>query len=275
MSAKAGIESAGKCLPEAQQDLDVALPDKKSVSTLTFDKIALELPSHGTDIKLLAVRREHILDDPKMIDTTSGVRLWEGGVDLAQYLAKLSKVADEVEKPRLLELGAGHGIPAILAAKLHGFSVTFHDRSVKVLREVAAVNWVANEMPVQPVPDFLGGDWAQLLATLTGAGLKYDVVLAAEAIYKIDAYQDIISLLRSTMAPKGFALIAGKRFYFGCGGGTASFAAALKEEGFHVEVAKVIEDGKSNIREILCVKHMETTGSGLTSDTATKRRKVE
>jgi len=36
MSAKAGIESAGKCLPEAQQDLDVALPDKKSVSTLTM-----------------------------------------------------------------------------------------------------------------------------------------------------------------------------------------------------------------------------------------------
>ncbi|CAE8633244.1 unnamed protein product, partial [Polarella glacialis] len=98
-------------------------------------------------------------------------------------------------------------------------------------------------------PRFLAGDWQELLSTLQE---KYDIVLAAEAIYKADAYEDLAALLGKCLAaPGGIALFAGKRFYFGCGGGTASFSEFLRQRNFEVEVAHVIEDGRSNTREIL------------------------
>ena len=52
---------------------------------------------------------------------------------------------------------------------------------------------------------------------------------------------------------QGTSFFAGKRFYFGCGGGTASFGERARQEGYDVEVAEVLEDGKSDIREILCI----------------------
>ena len=36
----------------------------------------------------LVVERNDILDDPLAIDAASGVRIWEGGLDLARHLAK-------------------------------------------------------------------------------------------------------------------------------------------------------------------------------------------
>ncbi|CAE7359258.1 unnamed protein product, partial [Symbiodinium necroappetens] len=99
------------------------------------------------------------------------------------------------------------------------------------------------------------------------AELLYDVILASEAVYKVDFYSDLLALLEH-LAADGRALFAGKRFYFGCGGGTASFATTAKGAGFHVAVAKVIEDGRSNIREILLISKPPRNAS-------CKRQKVD
>jgi len=63
-------------------------------------------------------------------------------------------------------------------------------------------------------------------------------VLAAEAIYRAEMYRDIAALLDQCLAEDGIAWFAGKRFYFGCGGGTASFAVFLREHGFDAEVGR-------------------------------------
>lgn len=50
----------------------------------------------------------------------------------------------------------------------------------------------------------------------------------------------------------GKAWIAAKSYYFGVGGGTASFRRLLATDGtFHTELAAVHNDGASNKREIL------------------------
>ncbi len=50
----------------------------------------------------------------------------------------------------------------------------------------------------------------------------------------------------------GKAWIAAKSYYFGVGGGTASFTRLVKQDGtFEVKVVDVIDDGASNKREIL------------------------
>jgi hypothetical protein len=52
--------------------------------------------------------------------------------------------------------------------------------------------------------------------------------------------------------PHGVALIAAKSHYFGVGGGTAGFAAAVAADGtLEVERVWVAQDGASNKREIL------------------------
>lgn len=52
--------------------------------------------------------------------------------------------------------------------------------------------------------------------------------------------------------PHGVALVAAKSHYFGVGGGTAGFAAAVKADGtLEAQQVWVCEDGASNKREIL------------------------
>lgn len=52
--------------------------------------------------------------------------------------------------------------------------------------------------------------------------------------------------------PHGVALVAAKSHYFGVGGGTAGFAAAVKADGtLEAQQVWVCEDGTSNKREIL------------------------
>lgn len=55
------------------------------------------------------------------------------------------------------------------------------------------------------------------------------------------------------LRPKvGQAWIAAKSYYFGVGGGTASFIQLVDRDGtFEVKAVDVIDDGASNKREIL------------------------
>ena len=50
-----------------------------------------------------------------------------------------------------------------------------------------------------------------------------------EQLLQVDFYPDLLALLEH-LAADGRALFAGKRFYFGCGGGTAS---QLQSDGHH------------------------------------------
>ena len=104
--------------------------------------------------------------------------------------------------------------------------------------------------------------------------LLYDLILTAETCYTESACRDVAALLGRLLKPKtGIALVATKRFYFGTGGGAACFKQAcaaqrpLQVPGdpllasgslLAVRVAQVVDDGKSNIREVLEVTRLRS-----------------
>ena len=163
----------------------------------------------------------------------------------------------------VLELGCGHGLPGIAAAFLGAGSVIFADYNPEVLQTLTAPNVLAN------VPDedaeregprhasrfrYLGGDWGDLHDFIEPESV--DLVLAAETIYSPAQYPRHVAVLKHCMKPpNGEALIAAKSYYFGVGGGTSLFTAAVEKDGtFEVDTVASFSDGASNVREILRVR---------------------
>lgn len=92
---------------------------------------------------------------------------------------------------------------------------------------------------------------------------QFDLILTAETCYTEVSCQQVarhlLDLLRADVNTS-IGLVASKRFYFGTGGSAAYFRQCcdeLKSDGRYtllVEVVEVIDDGKSNIREIMSVR---------------------
>lgn len=69
----------------------------------------------------------------------------------------------------------------------------------------------------------------------------------------------LLQLIFKHLKHEGTAFIASKRFYFGLGGGSSELIRLLCESpysgAFQGEVVWSVDDGKSNIREIVEVRH--------------------
>jgi len=117
------------------------------------------------------------------------------------------------------------------------------------------------------------------------AGL-FDLILTAETCYTPQCCLEVARLLGDLLHPdSGVALVASKRFYFGTGGSAATFReacerlnaeqrelgrTAVSEEvtgssvdtgpwELQVVVGEVIDDGRSNIREVMEVRRVTKT----------------
>lgn len=73
----------------------------------------------------------------------------------------------------------------------------------------------------------------------------------------LNIISQILYFLWHHLAQDGLAILATKRFYFGVGGGTYEFESLLDNlpgKPLKVEIVNSIDDGVSNIRDILIVK---------------------
>ncbi|KAK9918392.1 hypothetical protein WJX75_003758 [Coccomyxa subellipsoidea] len=144
-----------------------------------------------------------------------------------------------------------------------GAEVHFQDYNQEVLRALTAPNVAANtaasgqhaEGCTLRRPRYFAGDWTGLPCLLEKEGLlaTYDVILSAETVYNLDSQRHLLKCIKQGLRPKvGQAWIAAKSYYFGVGGGTASFIQLVDRDGtFEVKAVDVIDDGASNKREIL------------------------
>ncbi|KAK9843492.1 hypothetical protein WJX81_005820 [Elliptochloris bilobata] len=203
-----------------------------------------------------------------------GFKLWEGGLDLARFLAErwpLSGRAPPGTAP------APHALPGLLALWA-GAEVHFQDFNRAVLGAVTARNVAANTDVLAPPaapchtleglepnpalarPDprrarYFAGGWAELPALLEGLGLRggYDVVLSSETLYCPGSHAALYQCILQSLKPRtGVAYIAAKTYYFGVGGGTAAFRRLVEADGvLTVRSAAVLDDGASVKREIL------------------------
>jgi hypothetical protein len=199
--------------------------------------------------------------DSQKIDEISGMKVWESSEDLVSYLG--TKFVEEQKKKnrdwsetRILEIGCGHGLPGMWGLK-QGCKVDFQDYSADTLKHVTKVNVPINCSQEQcQRARFFSAEWSELIRWNLEQEdpLRYDVIVAAECCYDEKSFETIIDMLDQLLDVNGVAFISGKRFYFGCGGGTAAFADAVdKFVDLKQKEVWVCENGMSNVREIIQV----------------------
>ena len=173
-----------------------------------------------------------------------GRELWECAIDLVEWLAAHRRPSGTV-----LELGCGRGLPGLWCLKRGAQQVVFSDYDADVLERYTRVD--AARVGGRGV--FYAGDWRGLPAALSGFG-TFDLILSAETAYREDTTRSLVECIARTLSATGEAVVATKRYYFGCGGGVAALENEIgRVDRLCCEVVWSAEDGRSNVRDILRV----------------------
>jgi predicted nicotinamide N-methyase len=125
-----------------------------------------------------------------------GVVLWPAAVALAHEIAAR---ADELPGRRVLELGAGTGLPGIVAASLGARVVQTdrHDGALGVCRRNGARNGLADAITYRVA------DW-----TAWHDEQRYDWILGADVLYGEAAHPHLRAIFAANLAPGGRVLLA-------------------------------------------------------------------
>lgn len=180
-----------------------------------------------------------------------GRKVWEGSVDLVEDLRQRFPRAEGVT---VLELGCGHGFPGLYMLQAGADRVYFSDYNADVLRSITAPTVAANAEAAFGKAVFLSGDWDSASAGPL-KGLEVDVILAAETLYTNATVAKVVRMLKAHLKRDGVAVLSNKRYYFGTGGGSLAFVEAAEAAGLSVERAGEVQDGNSNIRDVLLARH--------------------
>ena len=190
-----------------------------------------------------------------------GYKVWECSLDIAKIIMGDSDTFDSIvgHKPqKLLELGCGTAIPAIVAMMTHESitEVVLTDFNEEVLETVSWPHAILN-LPSEKLAYIrcIAGDWIAASMTVDLLqGQTFDLILSAETLYNSDCCQKLYHMIEHHLDPvRGVALIASKRYYFGVGGGTLLLENLLRSPNSTLTYEKIlcIEDCQSNIREVL------------------------
>ena len=201
-----------------------------------------------------------------------GVKVWECSVDLCEHLVEaygLKPARDgacdgaclkgRLEGSRVLELGCGQGLPGVLCLLGGAEQVVFQDFNGEVLRYVTQPCVQRNLGGRDPDGTtgsvrYISGDWDGCGDLLERE--SFDLILTAETIYEPKSVPSLLDLLAWCLKPgTGVALVAAKVYYFGVGGGVAPFEEEVRRQGlFHIEHVRSVDDGASNMREVLLLR---------------------
>lgn len=145
----------------------------------------------------------------------TGAVVWDGSVVLAAALPHLATTlnlctgeAGGFNGVNVLEVGAGSsGLPGLVAAAL-GASVTLTDGAsvlLPSLRAAVEANCSDAERARVNVAELRWGDLSAATASAadTVRPRSYDLVLAAECIYDVDAVSPLLALLTTALSPGG------------------------------------------------------------------------
>jgi predicted nicotinamide N-methyase len=177
--------------------------DKTMLRTSTGDFPLNEycLRTNGREWKILHVSNvlSHQEESKFLLELSDllpyGVTLWTAAIALAHDVASRR---DDFRGTRVLELGAGTGMPGIVAAT-HGARVVQTDRNelaMSVCRRNIALNGV--ETIEQRIVDWT--DW-------NDAG-KYDWILGSDILYGKDMHPHLRRIFESNLAPGGRVLLS-------------------------------------------------------------------
>jgi predicted nicotinamide N-methyase len=124
-----------------------------------------------------------------------GFLLWESAVGLASLLAEQPQL---VSGKRVLELGAGMGLPGLVACSV-GATVWQTDHEARALA-LAQTNAAQNG--VTGLQHFVA-DWRTWMHNT-----QYDVILGADILYERAMHPHLVPIFRQNLAPGGCLLLA-------------------------------------------------------------------
>ncbi|HEX6041553.1 class I SAM-dependent methyltransferase [Longimicrobium sp.] len=142
--------------------------------------------SSGQEQEFLRERRERL---------PYGVVLWPAAIALAHEVAAR---AEALRGARVLELGAGTGLPGIVAASL-GARVVQTDRQ-ELAMSVCRRNGERNGAP--PI-EYRLVDW-----TAWDDGVRYDVIMGSDILYGEGMHGDLRRIFEGNLAPGGRILLS-------------------------------------------------------------------
>ncbi|TYI61176.1 hypothetical protein E1A91_D10G154300v1 [Gossypium mustelinum] len=267
------LESSEPQLPPPPPSVEVLSSEVSSSVKYTVEPVNLD----GLTLLKGRVSTKEVLGLPNS-DLVPGIyegglKLWEGSLDLVKALrSEIQNGCLSFEGKRVLELGCGHGLPGIFACLESAAEVHFQDFNAEVLRCLTIPNVNANlleKAKPETVSEvrFFAGDWGEIHQLLPhareseinltsssehGQASAYDVILMAETIYSISVQRNLYGLIKKCMnQPNGVVYLAGKKHYFGVGGGTRQFLSMLEKEGvMAATLVTEVADGSSNVREV-------------------------
>lgn len=120
---------------------------------------------------------------------------WTGAVLLCALLARYP---ERFEGKKVLEIGAGTGLPSLLCGKMKAERVYLSDRAdepdiLKLLQENMVLNEVQETCQVLPL------NWSEPKETLDSLP-PFDVLLGADIFYSSECFEDIMHLVFGCMA---------------------------------------------------------------------------
>lgn len=124
-----------------------------------------------------------------------GFLLWESAVGLA---TKLTQQAAQVQGKQVLELGAGVGLPGLVARSL---GATVHQTDYQADALVLA-EWNAHQNSIDGIETFLA-DWRTWRHPP-----RYDLILGADILYDATLHFYLETIFRKNLRPGGRLLLA-------------------------------------------------------------------
>ncbi|HEX2718030.1 MAG TPA: methyltransferase domain-containing protein [Gemmatimonadaceae bacterium] len=164
--------------------------------------------------------------------TLFGLSLWPAAIALAHDLVARGR---ELRGKRIIELGAGTGLPGIVAAT-YGARVVQTDRqedALKICRENGALNRAAGI-------EYRVADWATWDDTT-----RYDFVIGADILYSDKSHAHLRHIFDTNLAPGGRLLIGDpfrSRSY--------TLLEAMEADGWTVAITKWTVSDDEEIRPI-------------------------
>lgn len=181
----------------------------------------------GAEIRLLGPANfEELVDDPRVVARFEvdefmpyWAEFWPATMLLARIVADWPPVGDP--RPRVLELGCGLGLVALLAAR-RGYDVIasdYEDDALAFVAETARFNGL-------PPPEGRFIDWRKQYTDL-----RFDHIVACEVLYELRNLAPIAGFIAGHLRPGGTALLVDSYRQTADG-----FADVARAAGLQVEV---------------------------------------
>jgi predicted nicotinamide N-methyase len=195
---------------------------------LSFNHITIDLTVIENLDELFDALVNKGSDHPDVIDERIPywADLWASAIGLSQYLVDNTTL---IHDKKVLEIGCGLGLPAIVAGKLGAAQTTATDYLPEAL-DFAKLNWARN-LSLETA-QFEQLDWRNIPEIYKQAPPQYkpDILLAADVAYEKRAFTPLLEAFDHLVKPEGTILIAEPNRYI-----SKDFFNNLAKNGFSVK----------------------------------------